>query len=105
MVMTIIKKLSEMIAEEIDDAGRYADCALKHKDSNPQLAETFFRLSLEEMQHMSLLHDQVVRIIDEYKRTKGDPPPAMMAVYDYLHEKNIGHAGEVKARQMLYKGQ
>ena len=62
--MMIIKKLSEMIGEEISDADKYISCALKHKDENPQLAETFFRLSLEEMQHMSLLHDQVTRIIE-----------------------------------------
>ena len=102
--MMIIKKLSEMIGEEISDADKYISCALKHRDENPQLAETFFRLSLEEMQHMSLLHDQVTRIIEEYRRAKGDTPPSMMAVYDYLHEKHIEHAGEVKAKQMLYKG-
>lgn len=103
--MTIIKKLSEMIREEIDDACRYADCALVHKDDNPQLAETFFRLSLDELQHMSQLHDQAVRIIEEYKRVKGEPPAAMMAVYEYLHEQNVKRAGEVKAKQMLYKNQ
>lgn len=102
--MTIIKSLSEMIAEEISDADRYISCALKHKDSNTPLAETFFRLSLEEMSHMQQLHDQAVRVIDDYRRAKGDPPPAMLAVYDYLHEKNIEAAGEVKAKQMLYKG-
>lgn len=53
---------------------------------------------------MSLLHDQVVRIIEEYKRIKGDPPPGMMAIYDYLHEQHIEHAGKTKAKQMLYKG-
>lgn len=105
MAMTIIKKLSEMISEEIEDACRYADCANLHKDDDPQLAETFFRLSLDELQHMSLLHDQVVRIIAEYRRTKGDPPEGMMAVYEYLHKRHIERAGEAKAKQMLYKNQ
>ena len=103
--MMIIKRLSEMIGEEISDADKYVSCAMKHKDGNPQLAETFYRLSMEEMQHMSLLHDQVVRIIEEYRRANGDPPPGMMAIYDYLHEQHIKHSGEVKAKQMLYKGQ
>lgn len=102
--MTIIKNLAGMIGEEIADSCRYADCANLHKDSDPQLAETFFRLSLDEMQHMQMLHDQVVRIIADYKRNKGDPPPAMMAVYDYLHEQHVEKAGQAKAKQMLYKG-
>ena len=104
MIMKIIRKLAEMISEEIEDACKYVDCALMHKEENPQLAETFFRLSLDEMSHMQQLHDQSVRIIDEYKRQKGEPPAAMMAVYEYLHGQHIERAGAVKAKQMLYKG-
>lgn len=102
--MTIIKKLSEMIEEEIEDADKYAECALKHKEDMPALAETFFKLSLEEMQHMALLHDHVVKLIEDYRKEKGDPPASMLAVYEYLHEKHIKAAAEVKAKQALYKG-
>lgn len=101
--MRIIQNLSDMISEEIADAGKYAECALRHKDDNPSLAETFYRLSMEEMQHMNMLHDQVVKIIDAYRKEKSDPPAEMMAVYNYLHEKQIGAASEVKAKQLLYK--
>lgn len=101
--MEIIRKLSEMISEEIADAEKYVDCALKYKTENPTLAETFFRLSTEEMQHMAVLHDQVARIIEIYRRDNGDPPPSMQAVYDYLHEKQIDHAAAVKAKQAMYK--
>lgn len=101
--MEIIRKLSEMISEEIADADKYVTCALKHKSDNPALADTFFRLSTEEMQHMAVLHDQVVRIIDQYRREKGEPPAPMMAVYEYLHEKHIEDAAAVKAKQAMYK--
>ena len=101
--MKIIKKLSEMIADEIKDADKYATCALKHKKDDPALADTFYRLSTEEMQHMALLHEQVVRIIEAYRKEHGEPPAPMMAVYDYLHEKQIEDASAVKAKQAMYK--
>ena len=101
--MKIIKRLSEMISEEIRDADNYIQCALNHRMDNPSLADTFFKLSQEEMNHMAMLHDQVTRIIEAYRKEHGDPPPAMMAVYEYLHGQQIDAAAQVKAKQMMYR--
>lgn len=103
--MLIIKKLSKMIKEEICDAEKYANCALKYKNEDKVLAETFYTLANGELQHMETLHTQVVRLINDYKSKKGEPPEAMQAVYDYVHEEWMDNVKEVKILLNMYKGQ
>jgi rubrerythrin len=59
--MIDIENLSEYIEDEIKDAGKYARCALKHKDETPALAELFFRLSGEESEHARMLYDEAMK--------------------------------------------
>ena len=101
--MEIIKKLSKMIHEELEDAEKYAKCALKHQDDRPDLARTFDNLSRQEMDHVNMLHNAVVSIIDEHRRTVGEPPPDMQAIYDFLHEQQIEEAAEVKTLQSMFR--
>lgn len=101
--MKLIEKLSAMVDEEIEDATKYAKCAVKYKDERPALAKTFYDLSGEEMRHMTMLHAEVEAVIQKYRQEHGEPPAEMKAIYDYLHEKQIKKAAEVKRLQEMYR--
>jgi len=94
--MKIIEQLSDMISEEIDDAMKYAKCAKMHED-DMELSRTFSLLANEELNHMDILHSQVTRIINDYREKRGEPPADMMAVYNYLHKRQIDRVADVKS--------
>jgi ferritin len=102
--MKIIEKLSDKIEEEINDAKCYVKMALEYKEEHRELADTLFTISNQEMGHMKMLHDQVTAIIEDYRKKNGEPPAAMLAVYDYLHKKQIDKANQVKVYQDMYRG-
>ena len=100
--MQIINELEEHIDEEICDAKTYAELALKYKSDKTDLADLYIELAMEEMQHMDKLHQQVVKIIGAYKKTNGEPPADMLAVYNYVHKKDIEKSKDVKMLIMMY---
>ena len=102
--MKIIKCLSEKIEDELQDAEDYIELAMKWKQEEPDTADLFYELSVEEMGHMEKLHKEVAEIIEEYRKEHGEPPKDMMTLYDYLHEKHIGKATRIRVKQGMFKG-
>lgn len=100
--MEIIKQISEKIDEELHDAEKYIKCAYKVDEDYPQVADVYYKLSLEEMNHVTMLHDVVVRIINDYKQ-RNEVPKEMQLLYDYLHERQIKWAAKIKAKQEQFK--
>lgn len=101
--MKIIKELSEMIEEELEGAEEYAKNAVFYKTDNPMLAKTFYDISIEEMRHVDMLHNEVVSIIEKHKREHGEPPAPMLAVYEFLHKRNIEWAAEIRSYQNEFR--
>ena len=87
----------------MDDASAYIDLAMKWKAEEPDTADLFYELSLEEMGHMEKLHNEVVELIEEYRKQHGEPPKEMMILYEYLHEMHIKTATQIKVKQGMYK--
>ena len=101
--MKIIKELSEMIDDEIDGALCYSRKAVEWKTEAPKLADVLYELSREELVHVTRLHDEVVNLIDDYRKVNGEPPKEMLAIYDYLHKKQIEKVSDVKRHQDIFK--
>lgn len=100
--MREIKQLMEHIESEIEDAHTYAALAVEYKSRDKATADLYRALSDEEMTHMNRLHKAVERLIESWRRQKGEPPAAMMAVYQYLHERYIAKAEQVGVLQEMY---
>lgn len=100
--MKKIKELENHIHEEIEDAECYTKLALLYKDDDPALARVYYDLGVQEIAHADKLHESVVAAIDQYRREHGEPPEAMLAVYEYLHEREIEEADEVKVLQAMF---
>lgn len=103
--MKLIEKISNMIEDEIDGAECYAMTALTYKADKPEMARIMYNLSMAELQHMEDLHAIVVTLIDEYRRENGEPPADMLAVYEYMHDRHIKDAADVRGLQSAYRQQ
>ena len=103
--MKIIKCVSEKIAEEINDADAYINLATEWKTEQPEAAKVFYELSTQEIRHADMLHEVVTKLIEEYRETNGEPPAAMLALYDYLHGQEIENAMRVKVKQGMYQAE
>lgn len=101
--MKLIKELEELIEDEIHDVKKYAKMAAALKAEHPSLAQTLYTISTQEDTHQAAIHGEVVKIIEQYRKTNGEPPAAMMAVYEHVHKKHIDNLAEARRYQEIYK--
>ena len=101
--MKVIRDLEELIEDEIHDIKKYAKMAAELKEEHPSLAQTLYTISTQEDSHQAAIHSEITKIIDQHKRTHGEPPAAMMAVYEYLHKRCIEKLADARRYQDIYK--
>lgn len=102
--MREIKDVSQDINSEIRDAEHYIRQALVYRERDKELADLYYRLSGEELDHMGRLHTQVTRLIDAAKRSGEAIPPGMPELYEYLHKMHVDASAKVVAMQAMYRG-
>lgn len=100
--MKIISKVVELISGELKDAKRYIKLAEQNTE-HASLSECFASLAEEEMGHVKKLHAEVEKLIAEVKERDGEPPAEMLAVYNYMHKKQIDKAAKIKRMIDAYR--
>lgn len=101
--MKVIKEIVEMIEDEACSAEEYAKFAVQYKDEDKVLADTYAKLAETELQHVDLLHAQVVRIIKAWQAKGNETPHDMEIIYQWRHDKEIQKIKEIKILLSLYR--
>ena len=60
----IMKIMPGLIAEEAQDAMKYANLALTHREDHPELADLFMQLSGQELHHMQMISDKLAGMVN-----------------------------------------
>ena len=105
MTVKIIEKLTDRIDEEISDIKHYAKLAAEVKEDHPGLANVLYNISVQEDTHQAALHAEVVKLIEAHRKNHGEPPAAMMAVYEILHKRSMDKLAEARRYQEIFKEQ
>ena len=70
---------------------------------NPGLSNVFYEISTQEMRHVNMLHEEVVKLIKTHREKHGEPPTAMMAVYEWEHNRQIERTQKIKILQNQFR--
>ena len=101
--MERLKLLFSLIDDELADSMKYGEKAMHYKDTNPAMAELFYSLSLEEMKHKGMLHNQLVKEMQNCIEEDPDKEVAINAVYDVLNERQVEWENSVRMYHSNYR--
>ncbi len=102
--MVGMENLMDLVCGEIRDAKRYAKLALECRDTDRDLADLYYRLSGEELDHANRLHVQVARLLDTQQRIGTNGVDVNKAIYERLRKRDVENIAEVGVLQALYRG-
>ena len=101
--MKILKDLIEKMDDTLDEIEFYGTKAHHLRAEHKALADTYIKVADMHIEIYTMLHDKVVELINEEKRKGIAPPPEMMAIWNYEHEKLVKEFSEAKFLVEDYK--
>lgn len=94
-----IDKLIEYILEQLCDAEKYAKCSLTHRETDKTLADLYYNLAKEQLNHSSLEHAQVQRLLSDPKLEH----EWMKVVWSYEKNRMIDLKANINSMLSMYK--
>ena len=88
---------------KIHDSDKDIRKAIELKHEYPDLANDYYKFSVEKMQEALDLHSEVMKIIDEHRKKEGEPNETMMNLFDFEHKIIMEQSEDVKILQEHYK--
>ena len=101
--MKILVDLIEKANDTMEEVEWYAEKAHHFKAMHKDLADTYIKIAEEHIGIYKMLHDRMVELIEEEKRKGNVPPPEMLAIWNYEHEKLVKEFAESKFLVEDYK--
>ena len=67
------------------------------------LAQDYYRLASDALEHVDTLHKEAVSMIDKARRSGVEIPDSMMEIWNWFHELMIEDQAEVRRLLDMYK--
>ena len=102
-IMKILTIMIDKANDTLEEIEWYAEKALHYRVDHKAVADVYNKIAEMHIAIYDMLHKEMVALIDEHRRMGHTPPPEMLAIWDYEHEKLIKEFAEAKTMVDEYK--
>ena len=101
--MKILKDLIEKADDTLEEVEWYAEKAHHLRAEHKELADTYIKIAEMHIGIYNMLHERMVSLIAEYRKSGDNPPASMLEIWNYEHEKLVKEFSEAKFLVEEYK--
>ena len=101
--MKTLVNLIDKAKDTMDEIEWYAEKAHHIRTERKALADIYIKVAEMHIDIYKMLHEQMIDLIDEERRKGKIPPPEMLAVWEYEHERLVKEFAEAKYLVEDYK--
>ena len=101
--MKIIKDIVSKMNDTLEEIDYYASKAHHIKSEHKALADTYIKIAEMHIEIYGMLHDRVVKIIEEQKSKGVEVPREMQIIWEYEHENLVKEFAKAKFLVEEYK--